>query len=144
MEHAQEIINQVIDDPNDFDIGVLANEHLREFHRGYPLELPRLLLLSPNGSIAETGIWVASELGQKAKPLLGDMVHLLKHSTKTVRFFAVDYCPLLENLSPLTDRIMEQKRKKSRCGSTILADSLKDCFRTNSKQDSKPLCKQRQ
>jgi len=90
MDHAQEIINQIMDDPNDSNIGVLVNKLLREFHRGYPLEHLRLLLLSQNDSIAETGIWVASELGQKAKPLLDDVVPLLKHPAKTVRFFAVD------------------------------------------------------
>ena len=90
MDHAQEIISQIMDDPDDSNIGVLANDLLKEFSRGCSVERLRPLLLSKNNSIVEIGIWVTSELGQGAAPLLDDVVSLLKHPGKNVRFFAID------------------------------------------------------
>lgn len=90
MDHAQEIIDQITNNPHNANVGVLGNELLREFHRGYSIEYLRPLLLSNNDNVVEIGIWVASELGQKAKPLLDDVVTLLKHPAKAVRFFATD------------------------------------------------------
>jgi hypothetical protein len=122
MDHAEQIIKQIMDDPNDSNNGVLANELLGEFHRGYSLENLRPLLLSQNDNIAEIGIWVASELGQKAKPLLGDVVTLLKHPATIVRFFAID-CVLssatesnkleLASVIPLLDDVADAVRWKT-------------------------------
>lgn len=90
MDRAEEIINQINDDPNHPDVGVLANDLLKEFSRGYPLEHLRPLLLNLNPDVAEIGMWVTSELGQGAKPLLSEVVALLKHPAKSVRYLAID------------------------------------------------------
>jgi hypothetical protein len=90
VDHTQELINQLIAGPVESQLGLLANELLREFQHGYPLQHLRPLLLSADDYVAETGIWVASELGQQARPLLGEITRLLHHPVKAVRFFAID------------------------------------------------------
>ena len=70
--------------------GELANELLREFQSGYPVNKLRLVVRSPHAKVVEVGIWIASELGADAKPLLPDIVGLLQHQSLKVRFFALD------------------------------------------------------
>jgi hypothetical protein len=88
----QEIMAQ--SDPNSSEVGDLTNELLREFQRGYSLENLRPLLHSENERLLNTGIWIASELGEKGKPLLSDVSPLLSHPARRVRYFAID-CILL-------------------------------------------------
>jgi hypothetical protein len=65
-------------------------ELLEEFQRGRPLPELLPLLVSDNGNAVEVGIWIASELGASGKPLLENIVPLLRHPRRTVRFFALD------------------------------------------------------
>jgi len=81
-------------DPNSPRVGTLTNKLLEEFQQGYPLDNLRLLLRSENERLVNTGIWIASELGEWGKPLLNDVSPLLKHPAKRVRYFAID-CILL-------------------------------------------------
>lgn len=90
MINAERLIQRIIDSPNDAIVGVLANELLREFHRGYPLEKLRPLLLSDDKDLVSIGIWILSEMGEQCKPLLGDALRLLSHPATRVRFWAVD------------------------------------------------------
>lgn len=68
----------------------MANELLKEFFRGYPIERLTLLLQSEQEGAVKAGVWIASELGPGAEPLLDELVRLLSHPLKYVRFFAVD------------------------------------------------------
>jgi hypothetical protein len=86
---ADQLITAIMLNPRSSDYGVRANHLLREFHRGFPVENLRPLLLSPDEEIVKTGVFIASELGSKAKPLLADVVGLLKHPNKAVRFDAI-------------------------------------------------------
>jgi hypothetical protein len=81
-------------DPNSQRVGDLTNQLLKEFHRGYPLENLRPLLRSEDERLVNTGIWVASELGEKGKPLLSEVSALVEHPSKRVRFLVID-CILL-------------------------------------------------
>jgi hypothetical protein len=81
-------------DPNSRRVGVLANKLLAEYHRGYPINNLRLLLRSRDERLVNTGVWIASELGEKGKALLDDVSPLLAHPHKRTRFFAID-CILL-------------------------------------------------
>lgn len=94
--NAQALLRDIIadPDPNSSNVGDLTNRLLREFHRGYPLENLRPLLHSDNERLVNTGIWIASELGEKGHSLLNDVSALLKHPIKRVRYFALD-CILL-------------------------------------------------
>lgn len=67
-----------------------ANELLKEFFSGYPIERLRRLLRSENEGAVTTGAWIASELGERVMPLVDDLKILLTHPAKRVRFFALD------------------------------------------------------
>jgi len=68
----------------------LANDLLSEFLAGYPIDNLRLLLRSDHIEAAKAGAWIASELGEAIEPLVDDLVDLLSHSSKYVRFYSVD------------------------------------------------------
>jgi HEAT repeat protein len=74
--------------------GVIMNDLLGEFHRGYPVNNLLTLLNASNDDIVEAGAWIASELGIKGKSLLSAIAPLLRHSSNSVRFSAID-CVLL-------------------------------------------------
>jgi hypothetical protein len=67
-----------------------ANDLLGEFFAGYPVERLRVLLRSGVPAAVRSGVWIASELGERAAPLVDDMPALLRHPIRYVRFFAVD------------------------------------------------------
>jgi hypothetical protein len=65
-------------------------ELLGEFFGGYPIERLRPLLGSDVATAVRAGAWIASELGARAAPLRDDLVALLGHPLRYVRFFAID------------------------------------------------------
>jgi hypothetical protein len=71
---------------------------LHEFFTGYPLDRLHALLDSDDLHVVRAGAWLASELGTCAAPLLDDVVRLLAHPMRYVRFFAVD--AVLANATP--------------------------------------------
>ena len=74
-------------DPNN---GELANDLLEQIFQGYPVENIRCLLLSHDESLLKAGIWIASELGSKCRPLHKEISTLLNNPNYYVRFFAID------------------------------------------------------
>jgi hypothetical protein len=67
-----------------------AHDLLNECFRGYPVENLRRLLKNSDEAAVKAGVWIASELGNAALPLLGDVAPLLDHPSPHVRFFALD------------------------------------------------------
>jgi HEAT repeat protein len=63
---------------------------LQAFFSGYPVPKLRRLLLSSDARTAKIGAWIASELGWRARPLLPELMLLLAHPSKYVRFHAID------------------------------------------------------
>lgn len=94
MNEVERIIQQINRTPETLKDGRLANCLLTQFHRGAPLEYLRPLLLSRDPEVASSGAWIASELGEKGKPLLTVVTKLLEHPDKRVRFWSID-CLLL-------------------------------------------------
>ena len=70
--------------------GTLTNDLLDQFHRGYPIENLRGLLLTHDERLLKAGIWIASELGTKCRPLCKEISALLTHPNFYVRFFVID------------------------------------------------------
>jgi hypothetical protein len=93
-QRAEELTERLVADPRSSLAGAWMNDLLAEFHRGYPLESLRPLLLNDNTEVAKAGAWIASELGEMGKPLLNDVSPLLQHPDSKVRFSAID-CILL-------------------------------------------------
>jgi len=93
-DRADRFVQRLVAEPLSPNAGVIMNDLLSEFHRGYPLENLRPLLQSQNPDIVNIGAWIASELGEKGSPLLPYVLPLLQHPAKNVRFSIVD-CILL-------------------------------------------------
>ncbi|MGH9497690.1 MAG: hypothetical protein ACRD3L_00960 [Terriglobales bacterium] len=93
-QRAEELTERLVADPRASLAGVWMNDLLAEFHRGYPLQNLRPLLPNDNTEVVKVGAWIASELGEKGKPLLDDVALLMQHPDSKVRFSAID-CILL-------------------------------------------------
>jgi hypothetical protein len=65
-------------------------ELLHEVLEGYPVENVRRLLTSGRASAVRAGVWVASELGRHAGPLVEEMASILDSSDGYAKLFAVD------------------------------------------------------
>ena len=90
MDYAKHLIQRITSAPDNERVGVLANELLREFQRGYPLDDLREMLQVKDEHLLATAVWITSELGVGCRPLLPNVVPLLTHSLKRIRFFALD------------------------------------------------------
>jgi hypothetical protein len=93
-ERAEALVRRLRRAPRSPLAGVLMNDLLSEFHRGYPVQHLRPLLLSEDAELVQIGAWIASELGLKGKPLFGDIFSLLRYPESKVRFSVID-CLLL-------------------------------------------------
>lgn len=89
MDYAKHLIERITSAPENERVAVLSNELLREFHRGYPLDDLRVLLRSDDERILTLAAWLLSELGEKSRPLLNDVVPLLSHPLKGIRFWVL-------------------------------------------------------
>jgi hypothetical protein len=70
--------------------GALENALLAQFQRGYPMSKLRILLQAKDDGAAAAGMWIASELGGAVRPLFRDIVKLMHHPAKKVRFYSLD------------------------------------------------------
>lgn len=86
MASADELLRQIREG---VETGVSVNELLTKFHEGLPLDRLRPLLRSRDDRVARVGTWLASELGAAGAPLLPDVLALLHHSDRSVRFDAL-------------------------------------------------------
>jgi hypothetical protein len=87
-EDGDRLVSQLLSKERDGSI--LANDLLREVHRGFPVERLRVLLESDDPEIVRLGAWLQSELGSRAQSLAPLLPRLLRHELKYVRFFAID------------------------------------------------------
>jgi hypothetical protein len=70
--------------------GGVANDLLDAVHAGYPVERLRPLLMSEDDTAIGAGMFILSELGGYAAPLLADAALLLTHRSRRVRASALD------------------------------------------------------
>lgn len=89
-QRASGLLRRLMMHPDSTAADLLSNDLLREFHRGYPIDNLRSLLHSAEPEIVIIGAWIASELGEKGSPLLADVLPLLHHAARKVRFSAID------------------------------------------------------
>lgn len=87
---AREIINIITQHPCGPATDVLANDLLRAFARGHPLDELKPMLSSDDIDVQRIGAWILSELGSKATPLLGEIEKLLSCADWRIRFWIVD------------------------------------------------------
>jgi hypothetical protein len=87
---ADRLVAELIGDPESFEKKGRANELLKQFFRGYPLEALRSLLRHHNGGVVRAGVWIASELPSNALALLSDVLSVSASPDRNVRFYALD------------------------------------------------------
>lgn len=81
-----EMVDKLLDPFSDTTDGVVVNNLLDEFWRGYPIEnLRRLFVPATIGNAA----FLVSELGQRVRPLIREVADLLEDETPRVRGDAV-------------------------------------------------------
>jgi hypothetical protein len=90
VSRGDDLLLEVIEGASKSARTLAANQLLREFFRGYPVENLKLLLQSWNVDVLRAAVWIASELGIKSRPLLRDVAALLKHADPQVRIDAID------------------------------------------------------
>lgn len=95
MDHATKLITKLLSGSRSGEVDSrLIYELLTQYQRGSPVESLQLLLSSSDERLVAEGAWIASELPEEGKPLLCEVSTLLGHSSKSVRFWALD-CILL-------------------------------------------------
>jgi hypothetical protein len=77
-------------DPKSSKVAALTGRLLTEYHRGYPLENLLPLLHTDDERLVHIGVFIASELGLKGKPLLNDVFPHLKDADKWVKHETLD------------------------------------------------------
>jgi hypothetical protein len=85
----QEMLDQLLA-PGSEDLGVLANDFLRELGKTVPLESLRLLLTSEHERSRAIGAFLATFKGDKINNMLGELVALLKDTNPHTRSDAVE------------------------------------------------------
>jgi hypothetical protein len=71
--------------------GKVSNDLIAEFYtHGYPVEKLIPLLRSDDDKTVKTGAFLAEELGAKAAPLMPELMRLLGHRDRNVRFDILD------------------------------------------------------
>lgn len=90
MNRVNDLIEELMSNPDCRESGVTANRLLAEYQRGAPVESLRRLLQSADDRVVSVGAWIASELSDEGKSLLSDACELLTHPSKHVRFYSID------------------------------------------------------
>jgi hypothetical protein len=90
MNRADQLLQALLEGREGQELGLIANDLLREFQAGLSLERLRQLLRGDEDRVVRTAVWIASELGRSARPLVDDVARLLGHREGTVRYWAID------------------------------------------------------
>lgn len=90
MKTIEQLIAKLVADPHGPNCGVIANDLLDLVVESADPNVLRPLLTSDNDALVETGIWISSELGGRAAPLIDVITTLLQHPLSKVRYYAVD------------------------------------------------------
>lgn len=88
-DRGDQLMSEIISDPDLAWKKGLTNDLLKEFFRGYPIEKLKALMRHANHAVARQGVWIASELPEAAPELLNDAVALLAHPNRNIRFDAL-------------------------------------------------------
>lgn len=84
------LIRELLNDPVTFDESGRAYELLQEYFEGLPLETLRPLLASEDEMIRRSAVFIASELGGAARPLLSSVVGLASDDSWFIRYDALE------------------------------------------------------
>ncbi|WP_028314436.1 hypothetical protein [Desulfatibacillum aliphaticivorans] len=84
------LIKELLEAPYRFDDEGKTYSLLQECFHGYPLNKLSPLLASSNIVVQQAAIWVASELGRDAVPLMDDVMPLVDHKDRYIKYHALE------------------------------------------------------
>jgi HEAT repeat protein len=87
---ADQLILSLLSDPSAFTDKGSAYSLLQEYFAGYPIDTLRPLLRHEDALVQRAAVWVASELGAQAGPLLGDVLPLLRSEDRYLAYYALE------------------------------------------------------
>jgi hypothetical protein len=87
---AERLIRELLNDPNGFSGRGDDYKLLQEFFDGFPVEELRPLLAHNHRAVRRAVVWLVSELGKEARPLINEALPLLADSERYVRAYALD------------------------------------------------------
>jgi len=91
----QDLIKELLDDPASFAESKSLFDLLSAYYDGLDLDTLRPLMRHSNAGVRRTAVWIASELGAKAGPLLDEALYILRIETDPLtRFLALEIVTL--------------------------------------------------
>src|SRR5262249_35041189 len=99
----EQLIQALLADPETFTERGAAYQLVKEYFAGLPLETLRPLLRSEEILVQEAAVYVASELGHEASPLLDDVISLLTSNERVIRFHAMEVIAVCTKMQRFND-----------------------------------------
>lgn len=90
MLKGEELISELLSDPQAFANQAKPDLLLQEYFRGFPLDTLRPLIYSDNLYVKSAASYMLSELGKQGRELVVDTVKLLNEESAVVRFSAIE------------------------------------------------------
>jgi len=90
MLKGEELISELLNDPQAFVNQAKPDLLLQEYFRGFPLDTLRPLIYSDDLYLKSAAAYILSELGAQGKELIADTVKLLNEESAVVRFSAIE------------------------------------------------------
>ena len=87
---AQQLIDEMLADPIQFEAEGRANDLLQYYFNGFPLDTLRPLLKSSNVVVQRNASFIASELGSKSAALVDDIIPLLHSGDPHIQYAAAE------------------------------------------------------
>lgn len=90
MSLAKKLIRDLQSNPKQFEDQGKANQLLKEYFKGFPIDTLRPLLTSRDQNIRRAAIWIASELGSQGSSLLPEVITLLEDGDPFIQYNALE------------------------------------------------------
>ena len=90
MTNGRELIRELLADPLEFNERGSAYGLLQAYFAGFPVETLRPLLRSGDPLIQRAAVFVASELGDQARPLVDDVIPLMESGDRYLQYNAME------------------------------------------------------
>ena len=84
------LTDELLSDPEKFFDQGKAYILLQEYFKGYPLKTLRVLLNHKDPMVQKSAIWVTSELGREAYPLICEAIHLIDSDERYIQYHALE------------------------------------------------------
>lgn len=102
--NADELLKSLLENKsNCASCGVLLNDLLEEFYRGYPLKNLVKIAHSHDVEVIKAAAWLLSELREESHLILPKVKHLINSDNKTIRFLMIRYLMSSDEIDTLIE-----------------------------------------